>query len=98
MAKFTVRVELRGSVADLYLMLDQTMAAAGFRRLISGLDASGASGWWQLPTGEYDIEIEETAQQVRDRAKILADSVKQGSWILVTQVADRSWNTNKVQS
>jgi hypothetical protein len=97
-AQFTVRVELHGAIAAQYDLLHQRMEAAGFSRFIPGIDASGAAGLWQLPTAEYNFVIEENAQQVRERAKLIADSVALGAWVLVTQVADRSWTTMKVQS
>lgn len=98
MALFTVRVELHSATADQYAQLHKLMEANGFRRLIAGLDPSGAAGWWQLPTGEYDCEFNETAEDVRRKVKLLADSVKAGAWVLVTQVAGRAWTTQKVQT
>jgi len=98
MAQFTIRVELHGATAEQYETLHQRMETAGFHRAIAGVDASGQQGWWQLPTAEYDYEADNTAQGVRDYAKIIADSVKSGSWILVTQVANRSWSTTRISN
>ena len=97
MAQFTVRIELHSATSEQYTTLHTLMEASGFRRVIRGVDASGSQGWWQLPIGEYDGDFNETAVQVRDRAKLISDAVKTGAWVLVTQVADRSWTTQKIQ-
>lgn len=98
MAQFTVRVELHGATAAQYDLLHQRMEAANFKRLIAGVDSTGSRGWWQLPSGEYDYEADTKAEVVRDQVKIIADSVKPGAWVLVTQVASRSWNTARVKN
>lgn len=98
MAQFTIRVELHGATPEHYETLHLRMAQNGFKRIIAGVDSSGAKGWWQLPTGEYDGESNESATKVRDNIKLIADSVKLGAWVLVTQVADRSWTTVKVSA
>ncbi|MDR7154701.1 hypothetical protein J2W40_001516 [Sphingobium xenophagum] len=98
MAQFTVRVELHGATAAHYETLNQRMEAANFKRLISGTDSTGAKGWWRLPSGEYDYEADSKPELVRDLVKILADSVKSGAWVLVTQVSARSWNTERIRN
>lgn len=99
MTSFTVRVELHGATSADYDVLHVRMGAAGFARTVTGVDTSGASARWMLPTGEYDYSSEtENAFAVRDKVKIIAESVKIGSWVLVTKVAERAWNTRKLQS
>lgn len=95
MTSFTTRVELHGATGDDYERLHEAMARAGFTRTIAGVDANGKSGTWHLPTAEYDLSSTSTCSQVRDLAKGIADRVKPGAWVLVTQVADRRWNTSR---
>lgn len=98
MAQFTVRIELHGASSAHYDLLHERMEAANFKRALAGIDSSGAQGWWQLPTGEYDFESTGNVQLVRDQAKMIADSVKPGAWVLVTEVANRSWSTLKLHN
>jgi hypothetical protein len=97
MAQFTVRVELHGALPSDYDRLHELMNAYLFRRFVAGVDAAGGSGKWAMPTGEYDYTAENTATDVRVLVKTLADSIKPGAWVFVTQVADRSWITAKLQ-
>jgi len=98
MPQFTVRVELHGADASHYERLHGGMEALGFHRWIEGIDESGNRGKWQLPTGEYDGTVSMTAKEVRDSVRLIASAVKPGAWVLVTQVAARSWNTRKLQA
>lgn len=96
MSDFTVRVELHGALDNHYLMLHDRMAALGFNRFATGKDASGNPGKWHLPSGEYVGTNDGTAAEVRDMVKRMADGVKPGAWVLVTQSATRTWSTEKI--
>jgi hypothetical protein len=96
MTGFTVRVELHGADGKEYETLHQSMARYGFRRTIRGVDARGATHDYVLPTAEYDHQSTSTSAEVRDLAKRIADSVRTGAWVLVTQVADRAWSTHAI--
>lgn len=99
MSSFTIRVELHGASADQYELLHTMMNLQGFKRTIAGTNTSGAPGVWKLPSGEYDYSSDdESAAQVRDKAKIIGDAIKRGAWVLVTKVAERSWSTEQVRS
>jgi len=99
MSQFTVRVELHQASSADYENLHERMASHGFNREISGVDASGIGGVWILPTAEYDYSDDaQSAEQVRNLAKTIADSVKTGAWILVTEVKTRSWTSKKIRS
>ncbi len=94
MTDFTVRVELHGADGKEYETLHQSMARYGFRRTIRGVDARGAAHDYVLPTAEYDHQSTGTAADVRDLAKRIADGVRPRAWVLVTQAADRAWDTH----
>jgi hypothetical protein len=98
MPDFTIRIELHGAVAADYDTLHERMERGGFRRHIDGASPDGTPGVWQLPTAEYDFTSSSTASAVRDYAKGIADTVRSGSWCLVTQVdgTQRAWFTNKI--
>ncbi|WP_267388644.1 hypothetical protein [Sphingomonas sp. GC_Shp_3] len=98
MASYTVRVELHGASSSDYETLHTIMEAYNYHRKVKGVDRSGVAGTWVLPTGEYIIDTENAALEVRDTAKLLADAVKPGAWVLVTQAANRVWTTKKVQA
>jgi hypothetical protein len=98
MADFTVRIELHGAVAGDYDTLHEQMERGGFRRYIAGASSDGGTGIWQLPTAEYDFSSSSSAAAVRDYAKGIADTVRNGAWCLVTQVdgTQRAWFTKKI--
>jgi hypothetical protein len=99
MSQFTVRVELHHATSADYDTLHDKLDFYGFSREIAGTDASGIGGTWILPTAEYDYSDDtKTAPEVRDLVKLLADSVKIGAWVLVTEVKTRSWTTKKIRS
>lgn len=99
MANFTIRVELHNATGDDYDLLHKLMAGVGCNREISGSDSAGNPGVWALPTAEYDLaDGSRSVAEVRDLVKNLADRVKQGSWVLVTEVKSRSWTTRKLRS
>ena len=89
MTSFTTRVELHGATGDHYTRLHEAMERAGFRRWIVGRNSSR----YALPTAEYDFSGTYTASQVRDLAKGIADNVKLGAWVLVTEAGERAWTT-----
>jgi hypothetical protein len=99
MSSFTVRVELHNATGADYEILHTRMEQRGFKREIGGTDSSGSPGVWALPTAEYDYQsTTESAFQVRDNAKAIAETVKIGSWVLVTEVQNRAWSTVKLRS
>lgn len=97
MADFTTRIELHGATDNDYATLHRRMEEKGFTRWLSGTDAYGNAGRWAMPTAEYDL-VSSTLDcaGVRQRAKEIAEGVKSGGWVLVTQVATRSWSTLKI--
>jgi len=86
MADFFVRVELHGATGAEYEELHQRMRAAGFFRAI--VAATGRT--LQLPDAEYHSILPDgqTAPNVRDRVKVIADSVKPGAWVLAMKTVD----------
>lgn len=96
MSSFTVRIELHGADAAEYELLHAKMEQHGFQRFVTGVAADGTRGKWLLPNGEYDYTSNNSAAEVRDLAKRIADSIRGGSWCLVTRSADRSWSTKKL--
>ncbi len=96
MASFTVRVELHGADAGDYERLHTLMASYGFNRTLGGTEKSGASSTFRMPSGEYTHDSEADVFAVRDTAKLVADAVKPGAWVLVTQASARAWHMPKI--
>ncbi len=96
MANFTVRVELHGADETHYDILHAHMSANGFNRFVSGVTQTGELGYWRLPSAEYDHTSDRSVFDVRDAVKLLADSIKPGAWVLVTEAANRAWSTEKL--
>ena len=92
MATFIVRVEMHDAHALHYISLHRRMRDVGFRTEVYGADTNGNPGEWQLPTAEYMIDEDTTPSNLRARVSAIAQSVKAGSWVLVTQVADQAWD------
>lgn len=92
MSKFTVRVQLTGADWSDYDKLHEKMEKAGFARFVIGSDGEA----YHLPDAEYDFEASTTATEVRDLVKQIADTVRPGSWVLVTQLGSRAWSTKKL--
>jgi hypothetical protein len=97
-AQFTTRVELHDAKPADYDKLHIEMAKQGFARTVVGVDSSGASRRYHLPSAEYDSQSIQSCEQVRNLAKATADAVRSGAWVLVTEVASRSWNLVAVSS
>ena len=98
-ALFTVRVELHHASAAEYKLFYTMMELQGFKNTVNGTGSAGSTGVWKLPSAEYDYQSDtETCAQVRDKAKIIGDAIKPGCWVLVTEVAKRSWSTEQVKS
>ena len=89
MAKFTVRVELKGLLHDHadYARLDALMLEEGFSRVL--LADRGKS--YQLPPGEYDIEAEHSKEMVCVMARAAAEKLGHKFSVLVTKAASRVW-------
>ena len=90
MAKFTVRIELYGAAeaSALYKLLDKKMAGRGFQTVIESTEGRR----FELPTGEYSYEGEESGEEVREAAKEVAAEVGRTSAVLVTQSQVRWWS------
>ena len=86
MANFTTRVELHDAVRGDYNTLHERMARQGFSRTIVG-----DSTRYQLPTAEYNLSGQLTKQQVLNKAKAAAGSVKSSYEVLVTKSNGRTW-------
>ncbi|MEO6339749.1 MAG: hypothetical protein ABIO39_06925 [Caulobacteraceae bacterium] len=94
MAKYTVRVELQGATDQQCSNLDQSMARRGFSRVIKATHGS----WWRLPHGEYNLENDSRNPiQVKDLVISIADAIKPGGWVLVTESGSRAWQTAEVE-
>ncbi len=91
MANYTVRVELQGGSNAEYDQLHKLMLYAGFARAIE--DHDGA--WWHLPTAEF-LYVTQTrgCEQICDLAKAIADRIKPGAWVLVSETKRRAWRTS----
>jgi hypothetical protein len=89
-ANYTVRVELHEGSGAAYEQLHKLMLYAGFARAIEDHDGE----WWLLPTAEYlYVTDTRTCEQICELAKALADRVKPGAWVLVSQTTRRAWRT-----
>ena len=87
MARYIVRVELRGTDSEDYENLHEKMKAKGYSREIQ--DGNGT--WFNLPTAEYTTVKTSTAYNVREEVRGIASSVKQSYYVLVSEAADTSW-------
>lgn len=87
MADFTVRVELQEAESKDYENLHEAMASQGYSKEIQ--DEVG--NWFYLPTAEYTTSKNLSTTQVRDQVAEIANAIKVNPCVLVTQVADRSW-------
>lgn len=87
MADFTVRIELRNADGNDYENLHEKMEAHGYSRDIE----SNTGEMFKLIDAEYVTQKNLTVSEVRDEAKILAESVKSPVRVLVTESAGRSW-------
>lgn len=88
MTAFTTRVELHDAAWDDYTTLHERMFGQGFARTIVG--DTGAR--YQLPPAEYNISGALTRNDVLNKAKAAAGSVKQSYAVFVTESAGRSWH------
>ncbi|MGA0600521.1 hypothetical protein ACO2Q3_07430 [Caulobacter sp. KR2-114] len=94
MADFTVRVELRGGSEGDYDALYVAMEKSGYLRIVQADDGS----WYQLPSGEFNLRNSDlTVRQVADFAKQVAENIRQGAWVIVTQAVARYWHTDKTK-
>lgn len=88
MAKFIVRIELHGALLPTdYDNLHRLMEAQGFRRYI----VSDQGQRFLLPSAEYFLESNQTAEQVRDWASQLAAKTGKTSWVLATAYSRAAW-------
>ncbi len=87
MAKFTTRVELHSTNDEDYTALHAAMQEQGFTRTIASSDGT----LYSLPTAEYSYEGDSTAVEVREKARVAANSTGKPNWILVTEAITRTW-------
>ena len=87
MAQFIVRVELHAADAEDYERLHIIMASNGYSREIQ----DGAGNWFYLPSAEYVTYKNANTELIRDEVRLIAGSVKQEYYILVTQTAAITW-------
>jgi hypothetical protein len=92
LSNFTVRVALHGASADDYDLLHERMEAARYNRFIWGQNEYG-DGYWCLPPAEYDHTADADVIDIREQVLRIANSVRPGSWVLVTEAASRAWST-----
>ena len=70
------------------------MERRGFARTIKATDGS----WWKLPPGEYNLENESRNPiQVKDAVIAIANAIRPGGWVLVTEAGSRAWQTAEVE-
>ena len=70
------------------------MSRRGFSRIIKATDGS----WWRLPHGEYNLENDSrNPVQIKDLVVSIADAIKPGAWVLVTEAGSRAWQTSEIQ-
>lgn len=87
MANFTVRVELHHAEWTDYERLHAAMEQKGFSRQIISDDGKT----YHMPWAEYNGAGSLTSVQVRDIAKIAADSTGKQNTVFVTEAASRAW-------
>lgn len=87
MTSFTTRVELHNATRDDYVALHEKMRAKGFYQAIRSSDGTV----YHLPPAEYDYAGDVTRDQVLEKAKAAASSVKSSYAVLVTESAGRVW-------
>lgn len=87
MANFTVRVELHQAVSADYDALHAAMEQTGFSRLITGDNGQT----YHLPWAEYTGSGILTSAQVRDIARVAADTTGKSNAVLVTEAVSRAW-------
>ena len=87
MANFTVRVELHQAVGTDYDGLHAAMERKGFSRFITGDNGQT----YHMPWAEYNGSGNLTSVQVRDIARIAADTTGKTSAVLVTESTTRAW-------
>jgi hypothetical protein len=87
MASFTVRVELHQAEWADYERLHAAMEQKGFSRQITSDDGRA----YQMPWAEYNGSANLTSAQVRDIARVAADSTGKGNAVFVTEAVSRAW-------
>jgi hypothetical protein len=87
MSQFTVRVELHDAEWADYDALHAAMEEQGFSRLITGDNGQT----YHLPWAEYTGRGNFASSQVRDIARVAADSTGKKNAVLVTESNGRAW-------
>lgn len=87
MARYIVRVELRGADSEDYESLHEKMKEKGYSREIQNANGD----WFHLPTAEYTTIKSSTAYNVREEVRGIASKVKTNYYVLVSEAADTSW-------
>lgn len=87
MTTHTIRVELHGAQAHHYKSLVEKLARSGVTDVIKADDGT----LWKLPPAEYVYTGDETAAQVRDAVKAIANTVITGNAVFVTKGSATAW-------
>ncbi|MBA4012641.1 MAG: hypothetical protein C0481_12300 [Phenylobacterium sp.] len=87
MVGFIVRIEMHAASYDEYEALHEAMRDVGFYKYIVSDDGRV----FHLPDAEYYGLSYGPHTDVRDRMMLVADSVKPGSFVLVTQSDGIAW-------
>jgi len=87
MSQFTVRIELHNAQWADYDTLHAAMEQRGFSRLITGDNGQT----YHLPWAEYTGSGNFSSPQIRDIARVAADSTGKQSAVLVTESSSRAW-------
>lgn len=87
MTNFMVRVELHYPTSDDYNTLHAAMEAAGFSRIVRGLDGN----YYQLPSGMYLAQSRwDSSVTILDRAAAAATTTGKRHGVLVTE-GESAW-------
>jgi hypothetical protein len=85
MSGFRVRIELEGASQGDYVLLQRRLEAAGYHRADTSA-TDGRRSRFAIAVPVYECETAAEADEVRDQAKRIADSVTRGGHFQVTPV------------
>lgn len=86
-AGFIVRIEMQDATWDDYEALHAAMADHGFLKFIQSDDGRV----FNLPDAEYHGTTSASCERLRDFIQIVANGVKPGAMVLVTEAGDIAW-------
>lgn len=87
MADFTVRIELHDANYVDYNALHAAMQQQGFSRIIT----SDEGHKYHMPWAEYTGSGNFTSVQIRDIARMVADTTGRKNAVFVTEATSRAW-------